>query len=484
MKRNTLCWMEILALNLLLLAQLHFLPVHSFTRVHLQYQYHGTSKNHVSSLFTIVTDNNVDVDVDVKAINKALNALKMKKKKGKNKKKNDISVRRIIKEDKVNSSSSGNRPDAMIARAAVLRQTILKQQLELQSLERQIVCCSKSSSSSSSSILNEKEDVMELLMDVASQSKATFSNSLNVLLRKLNRVRYQVSPKNKQYKSVNEFIKSQTITGMRILQGLATNPESIKQALVDPNTPSLIPHIPSIYARLDQLENHVYPILEKVLNNKQHLKSIEPYFDEIMERFDDIEPHLPWILQNIDSLAPYTGLLLNHIDELLLYATIDDSYALPTNTFNSSHVASSSSSSQSLPELRYKLAEQVLPYLEFYVSRLDTVGPHLPLLRPHLPKLLKHNRIAKITPHIDRLFARGYLNLGTSANLDVLLWWVGWTLKIPLVPTIFFAIPGSPRFVTFLANRLPKRFVRGLCSDITCSIDGDYGANWNRLSKD
>ena len=55
-----------------------------------------------------------------------------------------------------------------------------------------------SSSSSLSSILNEKEDVIELLMDVASQSKATFSNSLNAMLRKLDYVRQQVSPKNEQ----------------------------------------------------------------------------------------------------------------------------------------------------------------------------------------------------------------------------------------------------------------------------------------------
>ena len=172
---------------------------------------------------------------------------------------------------------------------------------------------------------------------------------------------------------------------------------------------------------------------------------------------------LPWILKNIDTLAPYTGLLLKHIDELLLYADGEEGAS---------------------EEERYALAEQVLPYLEFYVSRLDLVGPHLPLLRPHLPKLLKHNRIAKVTPHMDRLFSRGYLCLSTSANMDVLLFWVGWTLRVPLLPRLFFAIPGTPRFVTFLANRLPRRFVRGYCNGISCSIDTDYGSSWNRLSKD
>jgi len=153
------------------------------------------------------------------------------------------------------------------------------------------------------------------------------------------------------------------------------------------------------------------------------------------------------------------------------YAQLDEYEKIGGSTTNVTHY-------------QYALAEQLLPYLEFYVSRLDTVGPHLPLLRPHIPKLLKHNRIAKMAPHIDRLFALGYKdNLGASANMDVLLFWFGWALRIPGLPKIFFAIPGSPRIVTFLANRLPKRFVRGYCSDVTCFVDGDYGGNWNKCSK-
>jgi len=429
-----------------------FLLVHSFVQFHLHTDIAATTSaqlvySHATNLNVVLKASSTETFNNAR---RKISKIRLKKK-GLKKKEIIIAVNKAVAVE--------NNRDAMISRAAVLRQTILREQLELQKLERQIVCCSKTQPNSQQQSAG---DAMELLVDLTSQTKATFSNSLNVLLRKLNRVRDQVTPKNKQYKSVTEFMGSQTATGIRILRGLATNPDSIKH-LVDPRTPSLIPHIPSIYARLDSLEVHVHPILEKVLNNRQHLASIEPYFDEIMERFDDIEPHLPWILQNIDSLAPYTGLLLNHVDELLLYAQEDEGCS---------------------KEERYNLAEQVLPYLEFYVSRLDIVGPHLPLLRPHLPKLLKHNRIAKVTPHIDRLFARGYLNLGTSANLDVLLWWVGWSLNIPFVPKLFFAIPGSPRFATFLANRLPRRFVRGYCSDISCSIEGDYGANWNRLSKD
>lgn len=146
--------------------------------------------------------------------------------------------------------------------------------------------------------------------------------------------------------------------------------------------------------RLDRLESHVSPILSRVLNNKQHLRSIEPYLSEILERLDDIEPHLPWILDHIDTLAPYTGLLLKHIDELLLYAAVDEYEEGGENGRGN-----------------YAFAEQLLPYLEVYVSQLDLVGPHLPLLRPHLPMLLKHNRIKILSPHVGVLFSKGYKDL-------------------------------------------------------------------------
>lgn len=363
------------------------------------------------------------------------------------------------------SSKPPNR-DEMISRAAVLRQSILRQQLELQELERQIVCCSSKAPSSSFPSDGFNSNPIAYLIQTSDQARATFMSSFDALNRKILRVKQKQGKRNKKYKNVEEYIVSQALTSGRILGDLARNPDRLLH-LADPNTPSLVPHLPAIYARMDQLEPHVKPILEKVLNNREHLKSIEPYLGQVLERFDDIEPHFPWILKNIDILAPYTGLLLKHIDELLLYADSDQDEA-----------------NEVTQEERYALAEQLLPYLEFYVSRLDMVGIHLPLLRPHIPKLLKGNRIAKITPHIDRLFVGGYMNLGTSANLDVLLFWVGWTLYIPLVPRLFFAIPGSPRFVTFLANRLPRRFVRRYCSGVSCSVDSDYGKNWNRLSKD
>jgi len=347
--------------------------------------------------------------------------------------------------------------DAMIARAGVLRRSILTQQIELQKLERSIQCCSQSSQGNGGLLDHPLETVFRGL----NQTKHTFFASSNVLLRKLGRVRDKIGPNNKKWTSVGDYMVAQTKTGVRIVGDLVKNPDRL-MCLVDPDTPTLVPHVPAILARLDKLESHVVPILEKVLNNRRHLASIEPYLDEVLERFDDIEPHLPWILENIDVLAPYTGLLLKHVDELLLYATSNESDGVGTE---------------------YALAEQLLPYLEYYVSRLDMVGPHLALLRPHIPKLLKHKRIAKISPHIDRLFAGGYLHLGTSANLDVLLFWFGWTLQVPFLPRLFFAIPGSPRIVQFLACRFPKRFVRGFCSGVSCSVDGDYGVSWNKLSK-
>ena len=374
------------------------------------------------------------------------------------------------------SLSRPNR-DEMIARAAVLRQSILKQQVELQRLERDILCCTSSGEDGDETgnqhhtLLQDLQDhPLELIARTLLQARDTFRSSTQVLRRKLQRVQGRVGPDNQLYNGrVEHYVATQTVTGARILGALAKNQTQWKHLLADtPTTATLVPHLPAIYARLDRLEPHVGEILEKVLSQKkQHLQSIEPYLGQILERFTDLEPHFPWILRHIDTLAPYTGLLLKHIDELLLYA--DSDYDYDSDNLD--------------PATRYELAEQLLPYLDFYVSRLDLVGPHLPLLRPHIPKLLVNNRIAKITPHIDRLFSKGYLSLGTSANLDILLFWFGWTLRFPLLVKAFFALPGSPRLVTFLANRLPRRFARK-CSSVSCSIDGDYGAAWNRLSKE
>jgi hypothetical protein len=156
------------------------------------------------------------------------------------------------------------------------------------------------------------------------------------------------------------------------------------------------------------------------------LKTIEPYLPEILERFDDIEPHLPWILDNVDVLAPYTGLLLKHIDELLLYAAVDEYETRDGDKDN------------------YAFAEQLLPYLEIYVSQLDLVGPHLPLLRPHLPLLLKHNRIKILSPHVGKLFAKGYQDLSGEDMFmlkDFTVFILIWSHRHSrLYPTIFLPV--------------------------------------------
>ena len=306
-----------------------------------------------------------------------------------------------------------------------------------------------------------------------------------------------------KWTSVGDYVAAQTATGARIVSKIVQDPERLKQ-LYDPMSPTLIPHAPAILARLDKLESHVAPILERVLNNRRHLASIEPYLDGILERFDDIEPHLPWLLDNIDVLAPYTGLLLKHIDSLLLYTDVGECDGVGS---------------------QYALAEQLLPYLEFYVSRLDLIGPHLPLIRPHIPKLLKHQRIAALSPYVDKLWTSQGLDLSISANLDILVFYfgkkmaralgmfietarsrvrladwlprawlhsdaetglrlhsdgawhetcnpfanrvpprAGWIFRVPLlrrVVAFFFSLPGAVKIVTMLANRLPKRFVRG-----------------------
>lgn len=364
--------------------------------------------------------------------------------------------------------------DMLITQAAKLRQNIVKQQNELISLERKIACCDASGNAPElssnivvSGISYSINTSTSLVTNLAGGLLKTFQSSSNVFLRKIDRVQKRIGPNNQQWNGkVLSYLSHELFAGLRIASRLASEPKQIQQLVRDPRAPTLVPHAPAILARLDKLETHVRPIIEGVLDNRQHLASIEPYLDEILERFDDIEPHLPWILENIDALAPYTGLLLKHIDALLLYADADDLVG---------------------DDDRYSLADQLLPFLEYYVSKLDTIGPHLVLLRPHVPLLLKHNRISKVSPHIEKLFAKGYgTKLAASANMDVLLYWFGWTLRIPFAPRLFFALPWSPWLVDVLANKLPKKFARRgktYCRNLECAIDDDYGGAWNKLDK-
>jgi len=388
--------------------------------------------------------------------------------------------------------------DRLIANAAKLRQSIVRQQNELITLERRIECCTlrgDESGAFNSDIDNDNVVLSGISYSVSSSAALaanlgtgllqTFRASSNVFLRKIDRVQKQIGPNNQRWEGrVGAYLFYEFLSGLRIASKLVVEPQQIQKLVTDPRTPTLVPHVPAILARLDRLETHVRPIIQGVLNDKQHLASIEPYLDEILERFDDIEPHLPWILENIDALAPYTGLLLKHIDALLLFANADD-FVMDGGSNNGSNNGSTGEYGTSPSS--YSLADQLLPYLKYYVSKLDVIGPHLVLLRPHVPLLLKHNRIAKVSPHIDKLFARGYgSRLAASANMDVLLFWFGWTLRIPFAPAIFFALPWSPRIVDVLANRLPKKFARrgkSYCRNLECAIDDDYGGAWNKLDK-
>lgn len=292
--------------------------------------------------------------------------------------------------------------DLMKTRAAEIQSQILLDRIKLQRLERRILCCESTelgllerAVGNTLDTLNESEFLANPITVLRQRSRkfvTTFGSSTSVLFRRIDRESYTSDAKERNLESLSDFVVKETSAGIRIVGKLLSNPSQLTQ-LIDPETPTLIPHVPAILSRLDRLESHVAPILSRVLNNKQHLKTIEPYLPEILERFDDIEPHLPWILDNIDVLAPYTGLLLKHIDELLLYAAVDEYEASDDSKDN------------------YAFAEQLLPYLEVYVSQLDLVGPHLPLLRPHLPLLLKHDRIKILSPHVGKLFAKGYQDL-------------------------------------------------------------------------
>ena len=223
--------------------------------------------------------------------------------------------------------------DLMKTRSAEIQSQILLDRIKLQRLERRIMCCESTelgllerAVGNTLDTLNESEflaNPITVMKQRARRFANTFGESSSVLFRRIDRESYTTDAKERNLESLSDFVVKETSAGIRIVGNLLSNPSQLTQ-LIDPETPTLIPHVPAILSRLDRLESHVAPILSRVLNNKQHLRTIEPYLPEILERFDDIEPHLPWILDNIDVLAPYTGLLLKHIDELLLYAAVDE----------------------------------------------------------------------------------------------------------------------------------------------------------------
>ena len=326
----------------------------------------------------------------------------------------------------------------MVQRSNQLQSSILLDQIRLQRLERRILCYENDGdegiferivgntlyamnefpslgyfasayyySNDNSPNSNNSNDTGNTIMNPITIIKQrikkfsiTFNESTLVLLRKLDRVSsvsttttttsaaaatttiqgegVNIINNSRNYTSLTDYIIQETSAGIRIIGNLLSNPGQLTH-LVDPETPTLVAHVPAILTRLDRLETHVTPILNRVLNNKQHLRSIEPYLGVILERLDDIEPHLPWILDHIDTLAPYTGLLLKHIDELLLYAKVDkyeeqSVVVLAVAGGGNSTTNNDGSSSGSIRGGNYAFADQLLPYLEVYVSQLDLVG--------------------------------------------------------------------------------------------------------------
>lgn len=164
-----------------------------------------------------------------------------------------------------------------------------------------------------------------------------------------------------------------------------------------------------------------------------HLPLIEPHLDTILDRLDEIEPHMPFVLDHLEALAPHTGAILDHFDALILYGDEGGRFLL-----------------------------ELLPFLPVFAPQFDRLGPHLAVLRPHLPKLLPHLRV--IAPHASK-FAPW---VAVSADADVLLFYFGWILRVPLLRKWVLKLPFLPRLCAFLARRLPRRPVRGRTSDYVC----------------
>ena len=328
-------------------------------------------------------------------------------------------------------ATSSATDDAEIIRSRIrsLRLNIVRQRREVDALEKVLECSS-----------------VDGLRKVASTpvpwraNEQPWRDSARVLLRRMIGARDPAG-----------FLVNQTSTGLRISKELVFNGQLVRDVL--PNAPLLFSHASGIYARLEQLEPHV-PGIMAVLN--AYLPILEPHLDDIMERFDDIEPHLPFVLDNIDVLAPHVGQLLAHIDELLLYADSTDG-----------------------DDGDGRWAEALLPFVGYFASRLDALGPHLPLLRPHLPTLMPHLR--RLAPHVDRFAPYPEV----SAHADVLLWYFGPALRVPGLHYMF-RVRGAPRLCAFLAVRLPRRPVRGACANVECDI-GDLYTNprsrWNSLGR-
>lgn len=265
-----------------------------------------------------------------------------------------------------------------------------------------------------------------------------------------------------------KFLAGQTGVGLNIAGNLASRPALATTFL--PHSPAILPHLPGIYARLSILEPHV-PGIVRILD--PYLEIVEPHLDRIMERMDKIEPHLPYILLHLDVLAKHCGKLLDHFDELMPFAEQS-----PYTDRNLEDWRACYASSKGNPERiqmescmidrwqeedkeeveraqhQTSYLPQLMRYVDFVVPRLDKLAPHLPLIRPHMPYIIPY--LDKILPYIDGFAA---LPLA-SANADVLIGYLGWMLRVPLLPKVLH-IPFVPRIIAAASKILPRWPIRG-----------------------
>ncbi|CAE8581785.1 unnamed protein product, partial [Polarella glacialis] len=270
------------------------------------------------------------------------------------------------------------------------------------------------------------------------------------------------------------YLADQTRAGLFMASKLAAQP-SLTQTIL-PHSGHIISHLPSIYTRLSILGPHV-PSIVRILD--QYLDVVEPHLDRIMERMDRIEPHLPYILLHLDVLAKHCGPLLDYFDELMPYAEDKDKIGAVNQDLCAcfrvpgvedaaldrieacvvDRIVDRWEIGGSVFYLEQEKSEKtylpmLVPYVDFLVPRLELLAPLLPLVHPHIPYVLPY--MDELLPFIPRFIAFPE----ASKNADVLIGYLGWTLKIPLLPRILY-LPAVPRMIAKLSTMLPRRFIQG-----------------------
>ena len=147
--------------------------------------------------------------------------------------------------------------DRMGRRSNKLQSSILLDTMRLQRLERRIVCFENDElgvleravgntlDSLNNLDFNRGSDPLMVVRKRTKKFLNTLSESTSVLLRKLDRVSSREGTSNRDYSSVTDFVVQETAAGVRILGNLLSNPSQLSQ-LIDPDTPTLVPHVPAM----------------------------------------------------------------------------------------------------------------------------------------------------------------------------------------------------------------------------------------------